>query len=87
MRTANPSEALSRTPPLKLQTEPRGEKHVFRVFPATIRSLVLETQHLRIMFEVWDPDLGCLVLDTSILRIHFEAWDPDPIFRENVQNT
>ena len=31
-RTANPSKILSRTHPSKLQTEPRGEKHVFRVF-------------------------------------------------------
>ena len=29
MRTANPSEALSRTLPVKLQTEPRGEKLIF----------------------------------------------------------
>ena len=34
MRTANPSEKLSITLPLKLQTEPRGEKHIVRMFLA-----------------------------------------------------
>ena len=42
-RTANPSEILSRIHPSKLQTEPRGEQTIFRVFPAKIQSLVLET--------------------------------------------
>ena len=36
VRTANPSEILSRTHPSKLQTEPRGEKLIFRIFPARI---------------------------------------------------
>ena len=31
VRTANPSEILSRTHPSKLQTEPRGEKHIFYI--------------------------------------------------------
>ena len=31
-RTANPSEIRSRIHPSKLQTESRGEKHIFRVF-------------------------------------------------------
>ena len=39
-RTANPSEILSRIHPSKLQTEPRGEKHIFDVFPTQIKSLV-----------------------------------------------
>ena len=38
----------------------------FVFFPAKIQSLVLETQHLRIIFEILDLHLGCLVLD-----IHF----------------
>ena len=29
---------------------------LFVFFPAQIKRLVLETQHLRIIFEVWDPD-------------------------------
>ena len=32
MRTANPSEMLSRIPPSKLKMEPRGEKHIFAFF-------------------------------------------------------
>ena len=31
MRTANPSEMLSRIPPSKLKMEPRGKTHIFRV--------------------------------------------------------
>ena len=54
-RTANPREVLSRIHPSRLQTEPRGEKHIFCVFPAKIESLVLETQHLRIIFGILDP--------------------------------
>ena len=38
VRTANPSEMLSRTPPSKLQTEPRGEKHSFRICLAKMPS-------------------------------------------------
>ena len=54
-RTANPSEILSRIHPSKLQTEPRGEKHVCRVFSCKKQILVLETQHLRIIFWILDP--------------------------------
>ena len=36
VRTANPSETLSRSPPSKLQTEPRGE-NVFFIFQRTKR--------------------------------------------------
>ena len=46
-------------------------------FPAGIKSLVLETQHLRVFFEVLDPYLGCLALEAQNLRIHFEVLDPD----------
>ena len=53
-RTANPSGILSRIHPSKLQTEPRGGKHVFRVCSCKIQSLVLETQHLRIIFGILD---------------------------------
>ena len=31
MRTANPSEMLSRIPPSKLKMKPRGKKHIFHV--------------------------------------------------------
>ena len=77
MRTANPSGILGRTHPSKLQTEPRGEKHIFWVSRATIQRLALETQYLRIMFEVWDPDLGCLVLETLNMRINVEVLGPE----------
>ena len=45
-RTANPSEILSRIHPSKLQTEPRGEKHISVFFYKKISSFVSETQHL-----------------------------------------
>ena len=34
VRTGNPSETLSRTPPSTFQTEPRHEQPDFRLFPA-----------------------------------------------------
>ena len=44
-------------------------KNIFFVFfRAKIQSLVLETQHLRIIFEVLDLHLGCLVLETHFPR-------------------
>ena len=49
------SEMCIRDSPSTLQTEPRGEKHIFCIFPAKIQSLVLETQHLRIIFGILDP--------------------------------
>ena len=82
VRTANPSEILSRTRPSKLQTEPRGEKHIFHAFPVKIQSVALETYHLRILFEVLDPGMGCLVLDTHFPRKCFKnidfytVWEP-----------
>ena len=42
-RAAIFSEILSRIHCSKLQTEPRGEKHIFVLFAAKIKSLVLET--------------------------------------------
>ena len=56
-----------------------GVKSTFFVFfvHAKIQSLVLETQHLRIIFEVLDPYLGCVVLETLHLRVIFEILDPD----------
>ena len=47
--------------------EPRGETH-FCVFHANKESLVLEAQHLRIIFEVLDLHLGCLVLEAHFPR-------------------
>ena len=54
-RAANPSEILSRIHPSKLQTEPRGEKHIFVFFHTKIKSLVSKTQHLRSICWIWDP--------------------------------
>ena len=47
----------------------------FVAFPAKIQSLVLETQHLRIIFEVLDLHLGCLVLDIHFPRKCFKNID------------
>ena len=57
----------------------------FMFFHAKIHSLVLETQHLRIIFEVWDLHLGCLVLETHFPRKcsknidFFTVWEPPGI--------
>ena len=56
--------------------------HYVDVFDSDLGCLVLETQHLRIMFEVLDPDLGCLVLETHFPRTCFKnidfytVWEP-----------
>ena len=67
----------------------------FECFPAKIQSLVLETQHLRIIFEVLDLHLGCLVLETHFPRKCFKnidfytVWEPawytkaDPADQDN----
>ena len=55
VRTANPSENLSRFRP-KNPKRSHGVKNTFLVFcHAKINSLVLETQHLRIIFGILDP--------------------------------
>ena len=54
----------------------------FVFFLAKIQSLVLETQHLRIIFEVLDLHLGCLVLETHFPRTcsknidFYTVWEP-----------
>ena len=60
-----------------------GVKNTFFVFfHAKIQSLVLETQHLRIIFEVLDLHLGCLVLETHFPRKcsknidFYTVWEP-----------
>ena len=73
LRTANPSEVLSRTAPLKLQTEPRGEKHMCRVFHSKIQSLVFETQHLRFFLRFWTQtwDVWCWKAQICELLLRF----------------
>ena len=51
-------------------------------FFSKIPSLVLETQHLRIIFEVLDLHLGCLVLEANFPRKgsknidFYTVWEP-----------
>ena len=86
-RTAIFSEILSRIHPSTFQTEPRCEKHIFRVFLAKIQSLVFETQHVRIIFQVLDLHLGCLVLEAHFPRTcsksidFYTVWEPPGILK------
>ena len=75
-RAANPSEIPSRIHPSKLQTEPWGEKHIFRVLSFKKSKGWCWKPNIYELFLGFWTHLGCLVSETQHLRIICGILDP-----------